>query len=750
MGTDQPPEKTLQLKYSPVLYIFGLAGLYYAACLFSSLALSNQGAIPLFWPAAGVGLAGVVLFGPRHAWFVPLAILIWHATFTHAPSTLVVYSVLGNTLGVLVGGWLAMPLASRYTIGLDRALLLLLCGALLAVIHAGIEIVGLRHVGMLGSGQMATGFLRLFLGDLLGVIAISPALMLLPTRPTPAANPYKGYGNEPERLIWLVLLVTSYLLMAWCTSIGSHYALGVTALPLVMLTWCAMRFPPWWTARSIAFTCCLVGSFAGVGLAGFSAPDTTLDTVLLLLFLSLLTALPMALAMVAHEGRVATHRLLKIATLDPITGLNNRTEFERLLRQLLVKPEAPPRALIYLDLDHLKLINDTASHAAGDAVIRGVADVLQANMQSGDMVGHFGGDEFGILLHNCLPAAAEDRARQILRLIERYRCDWQGRMLEVTASIGLVPFQGEEDFARLLSQADAACFSAKEIGGNQVCRAALDGGERLDHTQGMRWALRVREAIDGNGLELHAQDITPLHGNSHGHHFELLLRVRDPVTNELMLPAQFFPAADRYRLGVRIDREITRIALAWLERNADKIDIDTCCINLSAQALVDEDFIAFLDERLRSTRFPPQKLCFEITETSALRDIPRAQRFISHMRRLGCRFSLDDFGTGFCSFSYLRSLDVDYFKIDGSFVRDMHDSPLSLQVVRAITDIAHVLGKQCIAEHAETPEQLALLTELGVDMAQGFAVHRPQPIDDYFASKSPRLVVAPFGPQTVA
>jgi diguanylate cyclase (GGDEF)-like protein len=480
-------------------------------------------------------------------------------------------------------------------------------------------------------------------------------------------------------------------------------------------------------------TCLLIGSFAGFGLAGFTVPTGALDTTRLLGFLCLLGALPLVLAVATHESRVATQRQLRSATIDPITGLNNRTAFEQQVRGMLAAAHAPPRALAYVDLDHLKLVNDTSSHAAGDALIHGIAGVLQASLRPGDVVGHFGGDEFGLLLHNCLPAAAEDRAREALRAIECYRCQWQGRALGTTASIGLVPFQGAQDFARLLSQADAACFAAKEQGGNHVCRVALDGGDRRDPTQAMRWAVRVREAVENHGLLLYGQAIAPLHGEPGGRHFELLLRMRDPLSGELLLPGQFFPAADRYRLGVRIDREVIEIALGWLERHADPADIDMCCINLTAEALVDEGFIAFLGERLRRSGFPPDKLCLEIAETSALRDIARAQRFIGQMRSRGCRFALDDFGTGFCSFGYLRSLDVDYFKIDGSFVREMHESPLSLQIVRAITDIAHVLDKQSIAEHAETLEQLALLTELGVDMAQGYAVHRPEPIEAYLA-----------------
>src|SRR5690606_28200979 len=482
-----------------------------------------------------------------------------------------------------------------------------------------VGVAGLRYAGMLEAGGAWAALRRWCLGDLPGAVSVAPALLLWPRPVAAGTNPYREHGSEPERLGWLVLLATSYLLMAWAASTGGPYELGVTALPLAMLAWCAMRFPPWWTARAVLATCLLVGSFASVGLAGFAVPSGALASTRLLLFLCVLGALPLALALATHERRIAARRLLRNATLDPITGLPNRTAFEQQVREALQSPAGPPRALAYIDLDHLKLVNDTASHAAGDALIRGVAGVLQGSLRPGDAVGHFGGDEFGLLLHNCLPAAAEERARQLLRAIEGCRCEWEGRTLGVTASIGLVPFQGEQDFARLLSQADAACFTAKEHGGNQVCRAALDAGERLDRTSTMRWAVRVREAIDTHGFHLYAQAIVPLDARTPdaGRHFELLLRLRDPDTGQMLLPEQFLPAADRYRLGLRIDRGVIDVALGWLERNADPAGIDACCINLSAQALVDEGFIAFLGERLRRSGFPPEKLCLEITETSA-------------------------------------------------------------------------------------------------------------------------------------
>jgi EAL domain-containing protein (putative c-di-GMP-specific phosphodiesterase class I) len=327
-----------------------------------------------------------------------------------------------------------------------------------------------------------------------------------------------------------------------------------------------------------------------------------------------------------------------------------------------------------------------------------------------------------------------------VRSVENYRYGWEGHVLTATCSVGVVPFRrGEGEFADLLSQADAACFTAKEQGGNRVVMAGLQAGDVLDRTAAMRWAVRIRESLEQHRFELFAQTIDPLRLPAGGkadprRHFEVLLRLRDEKTGGLLPPDQFMPAAERFRLGLRIDREVVNLTLGWLEENpAAAADVAACSINLSAEAVGDEGFIRFLADRIRHSSFPASRLCLEITETGAVRDLGRAQRFINDLRALGCRFALDDFGTGFCSFNYLRALDVEYFKIDGSFVRDLETSPLSMAVIRSITDIAHVLDKQTIAEHTENEAILGSLRELGVDYAQGYGIHRPEPLADYFA-----------------
>ncbi len=716
-----------------------LVALYVACGGYSTLLIDGPGQVALFWPASGVALAGVVRYGLRWALFVPVGGLLVHLLFDPVPPGFLAWSLASNLAGVCVGAWLVLRLPANDPLTVRFGLRALLGGAAMSAISAVIGTVGMQQAGVIPPDAMAAALTRWFLGDLLGVTSVAPAMMMA-LSPRERRVPTAGsadYAPEGERLLWNVALTASYLLMAWGGSLGGHYALGLVALPLGILVWSAIRFPPVHTAAAIAVTMLLIAGLAGFGLAGYPAPQVTRDGLNLLTFLIVVSALPMILAFAMHQQRVTAATLIQRATVDPLTGLSNRNAFEEKVRAELAKPAPPPMALAYLDLDHLKLINDTASHVAGDELIRGVAGVIEAHRHRDDVLARTGGDEFALLLRNCTPMVAEDRVRTLLRAIEGYRCGWDGQMLGTTASAGLVAFlPGQGEYAQLLSQADAACFTAKEQGGNRVCLASVDGGELLDRTSAMRWVVRLREALSEHALELYCQSIVPLRpGEQRGRHFEVLLRLRDPRTGEIMLPGQFMPAAERFHLGARIDREVINQTLSWLEANPQAAaSVSTCCINLSGEALIDEAFFGFVAERLRRSAFPADRLCFEITETSAVRDLARAQRFITEMRGLGCRFALDDFGTGFCSFNYLRALDVDYFKIDGSFVRDMHGSPLAEAVVRSINEIAHVLDKRSVAEHTETELDRQALMALGVDYVQGHAVDRPMPIADYFAT----------------
>ncbi|HMB57028.1 MAG TPA: EAL domain-containing protein [Arenimonas sp.] len=713
-----------------------LTGLYLLGAWYAVAFIHGPEQVTLFWPSSGIAYAAVLRYGWRSALFIPVAMLIAHLTFVPAPAAFIPFSVMSNLCGVLAGA-LTVSLTDtpmRITMASGFGMLR---GALVMVTVSGlVGCTGLIWSGMMGLDDWWPALAKWSMGDLLGVVSIAPSMLILTAGP--ATNPdtprSRDYSSAREKTAWLIALVLSFATVYWSGNRGSLYALAMVALPLSLLLWSAIRFQPIWTILSTSLVVLYLTSLTGLGLAGFTPPTQPLDSAMLLGFMCLISLIPLVLVAAMFQQRMATRKVLRRAMTDASTGLPNRAAFEDAAMQALSRPGGS-RALAYLDLDHFTLINDTASHAAGDALIHGVASLLKARVSDGDRVFRIGGDEFALLLEGD-PTRIEPRMQDLLRAIENYRVGWRDHVLNITGSIGLVAFEhGQLEFARLLSLADAACFTAKELGGNRVCLASQEPGETQERTESMRWAVRIREALDGGLFELDCQAIVPLHGQAvTGRCFEVLLRMRDPVSGQRLAPGHFIPAAERFQLGVALDRHVVELALGWLEARPDATaQVDSCAINLTAASLVDEGFRQFLFERVRDSRIPAHKLCFEVTETSAVRDLARAQVLIGQMRSLGCAFSLDDFGTGFCSFNYLHRLDVDYFKIDGSFVRDLESSPLSTAVVRAITDIAHVLNKQTVAEHTEDESICSVLRELGVDFAQGFGIHKPQPIEQYFA-----------------
>ena len=713
-----------------------LVGLYFGLAVFADQFIAMPGTVALFWPASGLALAAVIRYGLRWAWIVPVAMALLHMTINPVPAAFIPYSILSNTVGVLAGGWFVRRIGLPGHLDIRFAFRVLRGGMLMALISALIGVGGMAASGLLGESSALDAFVKWSMGDLLGIVSVVPALLMIAFRkPEEKPEQTSDYGTETEKLAWNTALAASFLLMAWGGSLGGQYVLGLGSLPLSIMVWSALRFEPIRTAVAVLLSELLVGMLAGLGLAGFRPPAQALDSAILLGYLCLLAILPMILTLTVHERRLAARRLATNANIDSLTGLPNRSAFEARINRILDDPGEPPMALAYLDLDNFSLINDTSSHAAGDVMIVGVAGALTSSLREGDLLAHLGADEFAVLLRNCNPTMAREAAVALARAVEHYRCEWQGHAMATSASIGVVPFRtGEAQFAELLSKADAACFTAKELGGNRVYLASALASDVLDRTASMHWALRIREALEQHRFVLHAQTIAPLHANpEQGRHFELLIRLREPGQDILLMPGEFMPAAERFGLSVRIDREVVMLALDWLEAHPQQAaQVATCSINVSGDAMVDESFIGFVGERLRNSDVPGNRLCFEVTETSAVRDLARAQRFIDEMRALGCRFALDDFGTGFCSFSYLRALDVDYFKIDGSFVREMDTSPLAAEVVRSITKISHLLMKQTVAEHTETIAQRDALAALGVDFAQGYAIDRPMPLDEYF------------------
>ncbi len=422
------------------------------------------------------------------------------------------------------------------------------------------------------------------------------------------------------------------------------------------------------------------------------------------------------------------------ASHDALTGLINRSEFENRVIAALDRLKNTPdesHSLLYIDLDQFKVVNDTFGHTAGDELLRQLSVLVQKNIRSSDVLSRLGGDEFGILLEGCRERRAVEVAENIRGAIEGYRFEWQESFTTIHCSIGVVMMSGDIDVAKVMSSADVACYSAKDMGRNQV-HLYKDSDASMRHEE-MKWVSRITSAVDDERLELYFQPIIgigKLNGASRGH-YELLLRMRDEG-GELISPNQFIPAAERYNLMSTLDRWVVHKALSELADRESKGNASyTVAINLSGTSLSEDRFLEFVTDELKKQKLPSGAVCFEITETAAISNLSRVVHFMQALKKLGCKFSLDDFGSGLSSFTYLKNLPVDYLKIDGQFIRNVVDDSVDESMVKAISQVGHAMGIEMIAERVETKRVLEKLGSLGVEFAQGYYIARPASVDTF-------------------
>lgn len=709
-----------------------LTGLYFAGAVVAALYLRTPADVTLLWPAAGIGYALVLRYGLRYALMIPLAQLLLHLLVVPVPAAFLPFSLASNYLGVVAACAYVASRQPRLQLRIGDGFLLLRGGILLSVVSALVGAAGMLVARMAPATELPRVLLQWTLSDLLGVTAIVPFLLLFFARNLPVRLPAPTGTSRHERLAWIaamLLTLTGGLALARG---GSLYPLSIATLPLALLLWSAARYPPLFTAGATMLVTLLLGLVLGLGLGGIDRPELLRDTALMMGTLVVNSVVPILLV-ASYSERAETIEALRVrATTDPLTGLLNRDAFEELARARLAQA-ADVQTLLYVDLDNFKLVNDAASHAAGDEALRHVAALVRAAFDDDALVAHSSGDEFTILTTQDV-ATATAAGHRLLASVEELRVVWQGGTLRATASIGIAASQPPHaSFDELLSQVDTACHEAKELGGNRLLVAGQNAESLRTRSRMMRNALDAREALDQRRFELWCQPIVNLRApGAVQTHFEVLLRWRDGE-GRLRTPADMIAAAERYRLGPRLDRHVLDAVLDWLDAHrALASRIGQCSINLGAATLADDEFADYAAGRLRRSPLEPGQLCLEITETSVVRDLTRTRRFIARMRDLGCKFALDDFGTGFCSFGYLRDLRVDYLKIDGGFVRDLPESRLSEAVVRSITEIAHLLDMQAVGEQVETEEQLIRLQALQVDYAQGYVFQRPLPIAEFF------------------
>lgn len=423
------------------------------------------------------------------------------------------------------------------------------------------------------------------------------------------------------------------------------------------------------------------------------------------------------------------------ASHDSLTGLTNRKEFESILvERIELSPKSDDAVLCFLDIDQFKIVNDTSGHGAGDELLRQISVIIEDNYSNDKLMARLGGDEFAVILRNTDVESAIALGEKLISTLLDFRFRWEDTVFTIGMSIGICQIdETVVSAAEAIKQAESACDAAKEMGRNCVYLYQEDDKALVQRQGDTYWAKKINEALEMNSFLLYAQLIAPLQHTTKAS-YEILVRMKDSDGNAIA-PGFFLPAAERFNLSHRIDRWVINSTLEWMKQHGGKIDhIDHISINLSGLSLSNETLLSYIIDSFTNSNIAPEKICFEITETAAIANLVQAKHFIKTLKSHGCKFALDDFGSGLSSFAYLKNLKVDLLKIDGMFVKDLTRDVIDEAMVKSINDVGHVMGMETIAEFVEDDEVKRRLIELGVDYGQGYGLGKPVPIDSILSN----------------
>lgn len=439
------------------------------------------------------------------------------------------------------------------------------------------------------------------------------------------------------------------------------------------------------------------------------------------------------------ENFALTAKIEHQAQFDPLTGLLNRHEMQRKLEQLLekIKQEPSENTFCYFDVDRFKVVNDTCGHEAGDALLSRIAEHLQSYVKKSDHFARIGGDEFAIIISDSSSSDARKVADTIHRAAKEFHFEWDGKVFDLSVSMALVPITEDKTVSEILGSADVALSAAQDSGRDRIHEYRPHDSTVIRRHDEMQWVMDLEDALRNDRFQLHFQPIQPLHSDEKkGHHYEVLLRVID-VDGNVIAPGELLKAAEQFDMATRVDKWVVNAVFDWLKKNQKHCEeLSLCSINLSGASMGDQEFLAFLQEKLQDDEIPSDKISFEVTENAAIKNINKAADFIKTIKKMGCKFALDDFGSGLSSFAYLKDLPVDILKIDGVFVKGINVEPVNYAMVKAIHDVGKIMNMKTIAEYVENAEVLEKLNEIGVDYGQGYYFGKSKNLDNIIVVES--------------